>query len=264
MTLHHILIIAFFLHSGLYAQHDAFSRSMGNNTSAVINQYSAFNNPAASVLHETNTIITATEVRHMVQKLAIHQAGVNVQKSNRAFGITLLHTGFSAFNQSRLSIHYGMLLNQSISVAIQLNAHHFTEPDRLGNAFALTPNVSLLYRLNETVTVGIVADNILRVKHPFGNEPIAQRMAIGGAWQLSQDFLFSCDAEMALPYPIGIGVGIEWSIMESVYIRTGLRHSPMINAIGMGYQTNKTHMDVAVSYMPLLGATPSLSLTHSW
>ncbi len=253
-----------FVNNGLFAQHDAFSRSMGNSTTAISNQYSIFNNPAASVFNTANNAVTATEMRHMLQKIAFHQAGVGIQNAKQAFGAAILHTGFTAYRYSRLSIHYGMLLNENMSVAIRLNGHNVLEPDMLGNGYAITPDASLLYQLNQVVSIGIVVDNFLGIHHPFDSEPLEQRMAIGGAWQMSNNVLLSCDIEKPMSHSISFGAGIQWSIMESVYIRTGLRQTPMINALGVGYQTHTTHIDASVSYIPLLGATPSISLTHSW
>lgn len=247
-----------------FAQHDAVSRGLGNNTTAIVNEYSIFNNFAASVYHEYNTAVTTTEMQHTIQKMAVQQAGIGIHKKNRTFGATLYHTGFSAFQHSRLGVFYGMALNEQIAMALQLNIHHFLEPEGYGSGIGISPDVSMIYRFNKTFSIGVVANNILRLSHPFASEPLTERLAIGAAWVFSETLTFSSDFEKTMSDPLSVGVGIEWAIMKSVYIRTGLRQMPRLNAIGIGYKTSRTLVDVAMSYIPLLGATPSVSLSHSW
>lgn len=243
------------------AQHDAVSNGLGRNALAINNTYSLLHNPAAA---EGNVIFCGIEVRHNISKLAHHFLGASVNTGRGTLGMTLSHTGFASFTESQMGMSYRQILGEGIYAAVTLRVFHAGDVDGYGGGVAILPDLSFFYQSNERFSAGLIIRNVSKSPHPFGNEPLDHEMGIGGCWHFSKHINLNADVSHSPIYNISAGVGIEWTVREALYFRTGFRSRPQLNGFGMGYKVKNLQIDIASLYQPLLGYTPSISLSYKW
>ncbi len=243
------------------AQHDAVSNGLVRNVLAISNRYSLLHNPAAA---EGNVIFSGTEVRHNISKLAHHFLGASVNTGRGVLGVTLSHTGFASFTESQMGVSYRQILGEGIYAAVTLRVFHAGDVDGYGGGVAILPDLSFFYQSNERFSAGLIIRNVSKSPHPFGNEPLDHEMGIGGHWHFSKYLNLNADVRHSPVYRVSAGVGIEWIVREALYFRTGFRSQPQNNGFGMGYRVKNVQVDIASIYQPLLGYTPSVSLSYKW
>lgn len=244
-----------------HAQHDAVSNGLGRNMIANNNPYSLLHNPAAA---EGNVVFSGTEMRHNINKLAHHFIGASVNIGRGVLGMTLAHTGFASFTESQMGLSYRQRLGEDIHAAVSLRLFHAGDVEGYGGGVAVLPDLSIFYQNHERFSTGLIIRNVIKSTHPFGDTPLSHDMGIGGCWHFSKQLQLNIDASHSPVYSISIGAGIEWCVKDVLFFRTGFRSNPQLNGFGIGYKLKDFRVDLASLYQPMLGYTPSISLSYKW
>ncbi|MCC5915917.1 MAG: hypothetical protein JJU02_01185 [Cryomorphaceae bacterium] len=260
MKRHYFLFTLVVCSFSCVCQIGAKGRAMGSNTIGLTDAFSALNNPAASTNVQRNVLITDWENRYMVNKLSQSTVGGIFKVNNDRLGFSLYHTGFSAFSSSDFRLFYAKKISSKFSVATRLNLHHTFIPEQNNNIISISPDIFLHYEVNEKLNFGVNAGNLI----PIHSESPSQQLIIGLAYYFSDKLTFTSDCIKIMDAPFSAGIGLEWSIKESLFLRTGLRNQPQINSFGIGYKKESFACDFSFSYIPIIGMSPGLSLSYVW
>ena len=245
-------------------QHGARSAAMGHNNIAISDAFALFNNPAATTNVHRSAFVLGWENRFSVHKLSRNSAGALVKTKGGVLGMHIFHTGFSAYSESRGGLFYARQLSEHFSAAAQINLLHTSIPEYYGSTISASTDLSIHYTINENLSLGFLAANVLQLKRTHDPDPLTQTLQLGILYQFSKKLLMTSDIIKDMDLPISFGLGLEWSVLDAFYLRTGMRHKPQINSFGTGYRIGSLIADISYSYAPILGMTPSISLIYEF
>jgi len=238
------------------------SLAIGAYTLGGNDMYQLFNNPAG-VQSENIVLISHLENRFLINKLSQNYLGFGAPIKNSHWGMTLFHTGFQSFSESCGTFWYAQSLSKNFRASVGLNVHFFSETETYGNVLGISSDIGLHYALNEKINLGLRITNITSANHPTGNDALPQSIILGTEIKISQTTFIYADIHQSVEQPFAAGLGFEWAPHPQFFLRAGSRSTPQINSFGLGYRSRNLQIDLSYAYIPILGATPSISLVYS-
>jgi hypothetical protein len=257
-----ILLILILYAANIKGQQGARSAALGHNNVALSDVYALFNNPAATTNVHRSALVSGWENRFSVSKLSRNIAGAVIKTNSGAAGMHIFHTGFSAYSESNGGLFYAHQLSEHFSAAVQLNLLHTHIPEYYGSMVSVSADASLHYTIDENLSLGFHTTNILQSKRRNDPDPLAQIIQLGILCQFSEKLLMTSDIIKDMALPVSFGIGLEWSALNALFLRTGMRHKPQLNSFGAGYRIAGFMVDLSFSYAPILGMTPSISVVY--
>ena len=89
-------------------------------------------------------------------------------------------------------------------------------------------------------------------------------MRFGGSYKFSEKALLSSELEKNVGLTTIFKAGLEYHIVEQVFLRGGIASNPTLSSFGFGFKLKQWQVDVASSYHQVLGFTPQVSLVYDF
>jgi len=139
-----------------------------------------------------------------------------------------------------------------------------SEENRSVTSFGV--EIGLQYLVNERFVVGLHVMNPYRtgVKLSSGMFRYPSRIKIGSFYRLSDLFSLSSELENDFADHFILKAGIEYCILEKLFLRAGVAGKPSQLSAGIGYQVRKLTIDLATFYNQYLGNSPSVSFQYQF
>jgi hypothetical protein len=242
------------------------TNGMGNASVALTDVFSIQNNPAAMAFAEQAAVGLSTQNFFMVEGgiNAYYGAGIIPVKSTGAIGISAHYTGDQTFNQTKIGIGYGRKLADQLSVGVQLD-YVGTRTGEVGNGQAFTFDIGVLYSPTKTISIGAKAFNPIRAENGMDNpEELPAIINAGFSWKPSDKVLFCIEGEQNLDYDLRIKSGLEYRIIDEIYLRGGYISNPSMFTSGIGIKLKTFQLDASAQFHQQLGITPGFGLQYSF
>ncbi len=267
----HILLFFMSFPAFLSAQtgaSDAGSRAnaMGNTGVTVNDVFSAQNNPAAMAFVEHVSAGISTQNYFLIDGgiNAHHGAFVLPVKDLNAFGLQVQYFGDNTFNQTLIGIGYGRKLGENIAVGVQLD-YVGTKTSEVGSGAALTFDIGVLYKPVKSLTIGAKAFNPVRTKTGLTyEEELPAIINLGFAYQPSDKIILCFEGEQNLNEDLRAKCGIEYHIVDQLYLRGGYISNPSMFTSGLGVKIKELQLDISAQFHAQLGLTPGLGLSYNF
>lgn len=242
----------------------AKSGAMGGTSVANADVFSVFANQAA--LARINALSAAIygESRYLIPDLNLYGLGVAIPTSAKGgtFGIGLNYFGNALYNEKQLRLGYGRVLFEKLAVGIELDALSVSMSD-YGNKTAVTFGIGLLYTFNEMLSVGAHIYNPTRQQITANqSDKLPTVMKFGLAYTPSSKATIAVETEKNLDRPFMIKAGIEYRVIDKLYLRGGISTNPALSSFGVGLNLGVLKIDIAGSIHPDLGYTPMVSIAY--
>ena len=161
---------------------------------------------------------------------------------------------------------YARRINPRLHFGIQFNYYRFFLAEE--NQTIGSPGVELgfQYQLTNHLLVGIHALNPypVSIQTFSGDYSYPSRFNLGTYFLLSESFAFVTELQKDLLYPLNIRIGLEYDVLNKLFIRAGMSGKPYQLSAGMGFAVKKLKMDLAVAYNQYLGNSPSVSFQYQF
>ena len=204
------------------------------------------------------------EQRFLLSELNFGSAGLVVPiLDKQAIGLQVNSFGFSAYQENRVSLSYGIAAFENFSVGARINYNLFSIED-LGDANAFFVDVGLMTRITPELTLGISATNVnrVRVKTQTLQEDLPTRITAGLAYRPTEKVMLVADIQKEVDQEVSFRGGVEYAVLPSLYARVGMGNEPLTWAAGFGLLFGPMSMDVSLTHTERLGYTPTLSLSY--
>lgn len=243
----------------------ARASSMGNAAVMTPGLWSVYHNQAGLAFIDRPMIGFHYENKYLVNELGLQSlAFAYPTKKSGSFGMNLTYFGFSKYNESKIAISYAKQLGDAFSAGVQLD-YFYTHIDEVyGNKGIPVAEIGIMSEPFENFFIGVHAFNITRAKiDEYTNERVPTIFRLGIGYAFSEKALVCVEAEKDLNYkPIFKG-GVEYRMLQNLYLRTGLITNPIQNSFGLGYYFNKFKADIAFITHPVLGLSSQISLSYT-
>ncbi len=242
---------------------NARSRAMGGSLFAGAGPEAFWQNPAGMADIPKNLVSLVSESRFAGAGIQQGGTGLALKAGQGAFSLGWHYGGYARYSQNKISLAYAMPLGNAISIGLRFN-YLLTMVSEYGNEQGITAAAGIIYHPQEQWQAGLYIDNPSFGKSFSNGTPYPVRAAFGLQWQSSDNLLFT----LALYDEFGshpeFKAGMEYTLQEKLFLRTGFSSDPFQWSFGAGYVMNRFCTDAAVSFHPVLGFTPSISLNYEW
>lgn len=259
------LVSVFFLFQKGYSQSDNFplgarAAALGNAYSSESGLWSVHHNQAGLGFYPHLSMGFHHENKFLVDEFNLHAFALTLPVNSGTFGLSYSYYGYKIYNESKVGLAYGRQFGNGFSAGIQLNLHHNYLEGEFGNRNALSVEGGIQYKPGERVRLGIHLFNPTQSTISYRNDTIPAILTSGVTVLPISRLSWMLQLRKYLNRDIRIESGIEYLLMESLYIRGGIMTEPFQSTFGIGYLINKVSADIAFTRHPVLGFTPHFSL----
>ena len=212
--------------------------------------------PVASVFYQNKFLISDFAYAGFAGALPL---------GNGSIGVSYTNFGYSAYNEGKLGLAYGMKLSDRFSVGVQLNYHSIRiNADGYGNRGALSADVGFRLQVSERVSLAAHITNPTRTKlNDFDDERIPTLIRFGGAYQISDDLMATGEVEKDIDMKPTFRAGVEYQPVDILFLRIGASSNPGLFAFGFGLNLDAFKLDLSTTYHSILGYSPQIALTYA-
>ncbi|MFO7789016.1 MAG: hypothetical protein R6V32_00450 [Bacteroidales bacterium] len=270
MKKYFVILVLLFCWTLATAEHDKWqsgTRSAGMGDASLFNRdvWAGFNNAGALTGVDKMGLGLAWENRFLVNELSqVSMAFVMPGESN-AVALSVSHFGYSLYSENRVGLAYGMQLFEWLSMGLQLNYLNTVQPEAYGDAHVLSFDIGLLATPTDKFMFGAQIFNPANIG--FNGErnkelPVAMRLGVG--YWFTGDLLGSVEAETDMADYTMIKAGLEYHMVENIYLRAGVNAKPVKLCFGAGWEWKNLNIDLAYSYDNILGNSPHVGVNYAF
>jgi hypothetical protein len=221
--------------------------------------HAAWSNPAG--LSELVGISTGLygEQRFALADLRQISAVGAIPTASGTFGLVLGYYGFTAYNEQRIGIAYARKLADKLRLGLQAYSFN-TRIQDYGNKSLLSFELGLQMDISKQVSLAFRAANPIRVAI-IDEEYLPTVLSIGFRYQPGKQVSLLGEVEKDILFPVRVRFGVEYQVLEALYLRAGIATDPSLLSFGIGYELQKNfQLEFAAAYHQYLGFTPGISV----
>lgn len=241
------------------------SAAMTNSSVMLSDLWSVYHNQAGLGHIEDVTFGTHFENAYFSEKLSMKAAALALPTRPGTFGISFSYLGYSLYNQIKAGLAYSRSFGEKISVGIQLSYYNINQSSLYGNRGTPAAELGLRFEPVESLQVGVHVSNPTKADIADYTEaviPTVLRFGVG--YTFGDRLLITAEAEKDMDFDVVIKTGIEYQLLESIYLRGGYTTMNDIYAFGAGFKFGSFKTDLAFSKHPILDFTPHISMSYAF
>lgn len=226
--------------------------------------WSVFHNQAGLAGIEFITFASHFENAYQVKELSLKSLAVALPTGSGVFGLNYSHFGYSQYNESKAGLAFGKYLGKRIAVGIQLDYFHTHIAGEYGNTGALTAEIGLLAEPIDNFFVGAHVFNPHKAEFDtYDHEPLPTIFRAGAGYNFADKVFVSVEAEKDIDFKTVFKAGIEYEVVENIFLRAGISTEPTQNTFGAGWNFRAFKANIAFSRHQVLGYTTHASISYS-
>jgi len=254
------------IHHSLFATSDPFigsarSLALGGSTLTLSDPYSILNNQAAMAFQKNLSFSLFAEQRYLESELGYYAGGLTLPVKNGAFGLAINYDGFDLFNEKKIGISYARLFSKNVSGGIQFD-YLSTSISEYGTSSTFTAELGLLAKVTDQFSIAAHVFNPFAVSSGFVDDKVPTTFQLGLSYEPSKKVFLSAEAAKDIDNPAQLRVGVEYRVVDALYLRGGIGTNPSRYSFGAGINMKNLKIDLAAAYHQVLGVTPAISLSY--
>lgn len=240
------------------------SAALGHASSCLFDVWSVRNNQGSLGFVGKSEVGAFYENRFFVKELTQSGFAAAVPIKKGTFGLSYSSLGYKLYQESHMTLSYGMKLTDNISAGIGFDYLNTRIADIYGKANAFTGSVGLTAKILPQVVISSHVFNPFRAKITnYNNEKIPTIFKLGAQYIFSKKVSIVAEAEKTSAKKINMKGGIEYNPSSLIYLRVGGSSYPTQASFGVGVNYNGLKIDLCTSYHSILGLSPQIGLSYS-
>ena len=225
-------------------------------------------NPAILGIKSQSKLYAGYYNRYSISELATVNGGFYYVNDIIPTGIDITSFGYDEYRESlfRLSMGKQIARQWSVGIAIQyalLQSELFEE-----NSGVVSADIGLTYRPVENVLTGLSILHFPSAKigdKNIDNSHIAPySIQLGFNWEITNTMLIIGSISNCKEDPVCGSFGMEYMPLDDFKIRAGIKSSPLMPSLGVGYRIAGIDIDTGMIYHSVLGISIGLGLSFSF
>ncbi len=240
----------------------ARNAALGGATTTTGDQWSLFNNVGALGLVDGSYAFSSYQNRFNIAEFQTVGAGFVHDFGGLVGGAGFYKFGDEFFSEQRVNVAFGHKLDRvSLGVSVDYLQYNIAT---VGTKGAVIIEFGGVAEITEQILFGAHVFNINQARLvKETDERLPTVMKAGLSFLASADLVISIETEKDLDYDEVFRVGVEYQIVENLFIRTGLSTEPFNGAFGVGFQPKRFQIDYAFSNDSNLGSVHEVSVSYS-
>lgn len=241
------------------------SAAMGNASVALADFWSIHNNQAGLAFYNKTSAGFYFENRFLVKEMSLKAGGATLPVGSGVFGFELVRFGNELYNESKFGLAYSRKFGDYFAAGLQLDYLHKSLGNDYGKKGVATFEAGLMTKTKPDITLGMHVFNPIHTKlTKYADERIPAVMRIGAAWSFDKSIILSVEAKKETSFDPSLKLGLEYRIIDEVYVRGGLSSNPGQYTFGFGINLNRFTIDFASSVHNVLGFSPQFSAVYNF
>jgi hypothetical protein len=208
------------------------------------------------------------ENKFAISEFSLNSAAFTLPTTTGTFGFSYTYFGYSSYHESKIGLGFGKSLNQWFAAGLQFNYLNTYIADETGNLNGMAIEAGIIARPVKNLSVGFHIYNLTGSSFTGLSEkeriPVIVNLGVG--YEHEEKLFIGIEAlkdlEMA---QVLIKAGIEYRIIQNIYIRTGVIITDLIShSFGLGFVMKKIRADIAFSHQQIIGYTPHFSVQYNF
>ncbi|MBU2649549.1 MAG: hypothetical protein KKA81_01325 [Bacteroidetes bacterium] len=257
-----ILVTLFLFQGKVQGQTGARAASLANATVADNGFWAIMGNPAG--LNGIQGIQGGLSIadRFLVSELRQGTFALAVPVNRAHTGFSLSRYGFGLYSENRAGIIYSGQILEKLCIGAELHYTWIVVGESKEQEHRVNCNLGMIFKANETLFLGLHTGNPVSF---FQDDPTELPcIRLGAKFLPSQEWLILFEVDKTLYRPISWKAGMEISLLQQVFLRTGISVPPLSLSFGAGYINGHFTIDLASAYHYVLGFSPQLSIIYSF
>lgn len=244
----------------------ARAQSLGGVTVCLHDSWSVFGNQAGLSTIKHPLVSGTFQNRFLMKELSARAGFFILPLHSSIFAVSVYQFGKISFRQEKYGISYARSLTPRLHIGLQFNYYRFflAEENQSIGSYGIEAGVQ--YQLTPKILAGIHTLNPYKTgfNTRSGEYHYPSAINMGAAVKISESFDLFTEIEQYISLPVNVKTGIEYTIMNKLYLRTGISGKPNQLTAGMGFEVKKMKIDLAVAYNQYLGNSPSASFQYQF
>lgn len=265
-----LLLIALYSSGICFAGGDNFpvgsrSAAMGNASVTISDLWSVQHNQAGLGNIKSVTAGLYVENCYMQTGVTIGALAVAIPTHGGTFGVTATYFGNDLYKDNKFGLSFGKSFGPKFSAGIQLDYMYTMLGENYGAAGAFTFEGGFIANITDKLKAGVHIFNPIRSKlADYNDERIPTLLRSGLSYTFSEKVLVCAEVEKDIDYePIFKG-GVEYRVIQQLYLRAGISTNPTLNSFGFGLELKKLKLDFSTSIHQTLGVSPQVGAIYSF
>jgi hypothetical protein len=228
--------------------------------------WSVFGNQAGLAGINRPVVGGSFQNRFLVNELSTRTGLLVLPVQSSVFAFSLSQFGQIPFRQEKYGLAYARHIAPKLNFGLQFNCYRLFLSEENRSVSSYGAELGIQYLFTDRLIVGIHVMNPYRtaVKLNSGMFRYPSRINIGAYYRLSDLFSLTSEIENDFGDHFILKTGIEYAILEKLFLRAGVSGKPYQLSAGIGFQVKKLLMDLATTYNPYLGNSPSVSFQYQF
>ncbi len=241
-------------------QMGARSGGMGYASSGSFDEWSLFNNPGGLGKIEQINAAFSLEVQSQLKGANRTAALFNHPLKWGTLSAGIFRFGDDLYNEQALSVGFGNQVGIA-SLGVKASVIQY-QASGFGVFRAVTFDFGGITELTEKLFLNAYILNLTQSRIGEDNEPLPTRLTAGISYHPGKNIYMTTELSKELDYASSWRTGLEYSIQQKVFFRTGFNLHPNASFFGVGINKKKIRFDYSVQLNQLTGASHQASASY--
>ena len=228
--------------------------------------WSVYGNQAGLAATDHSEIACSYQDQFLINELSTRSFLFVFPVQSSVCAISVYQFGKNPFRQEKFGIAYARQLFPQLNFGVQFNYYQLflSEDNRSVGTSGL--ELGFQYLFVKKLVFGLHVLNPYRtgIKTLSGTSLYPSRINFGVLYHLSDVFNIATELENDFNRQFILKTGLEYVILENLFLRTGFSGKPYQVSAGIGFQVKELIMDLATTYNQYLGNSPSISFQYQF
>jgi len=261
-----VVILLILTASWLYGQNGKYpmgakNAALGGASTTVGDQWSVFNNVGALALSTENIAFTSYQNRFAISEFQVMGAGYVHHLSKATLAVGFYRFGDELFSEQRVNLAIGHKLDR-VSLGVSMNYLQYNI-STVGTKGGILFEFGGVAEITDKIQFGAHIFNVNQAELGTDtNEKLPTVMKAGLSFHPTSDLMINLESEKDLDFDEVFRLGLEYRIIENVFLRTGFSTAPFNGVFGAGFYPKQYQFDYAFSNDTNLGSIHEISVSY--
>lgn len=234
---------------------------LGYSYAAISDSWAIFYNPAGLSKIDETEVLFSFENKFNIEGLNTLGSAFITTWDIGSLGLSLFRFGDDIYNEQLISFSYANTFGIT-SLGIRINYfQYFSEITE--NRHALSIDFGGITTLNDQLNFGAYIKNINQAKiSGESDQNIPVILNAGFSYQPTNQLKINAEIEKDIDFDPGARIGLEYTFLKRLKVRSGVLTYPYTNYFGLGFNTTKLNIDYSITLNGTLGLSHQASISY--
>ena len=241
------------------------SNALGNASVTLNDVWSTTHNQAGLAFMKNISVGVYYENRFNINALSLKAGAFVLPVKPGCFGLSFSNFGYSLYSENKIGLAFAKAFGENISAGVQIDYLTCKIGENYGSKNSVVGEIGLQFKLIKNLTIGTHIYNITRAKFAdYTNEKIPTIMRLGLDYKFSEKVFIATEIEKDIDQNAVFKTGLEYHVVEALYIRAGISTNPTLSCFGFGIKLKNFKLDISSTYHSVLGFSPQMGLSYDF